>query len=258
MPAWGVRTALLALRSFMMQEAEGQVGGLACGENERKQMAAASKDWTCGTCARSNGEIMKEADQAFAAAGQKSDELVPEELKLGYREDTQPAAQQDGHAQAGPSIASKSAPASSAHLPLGHDTDAELAEGFVPTRPASHSPKRQTYMSPNQLEPIDFPSPNLPVALPGQSIPTPTSQRVPDFQADAYPPYMDDPVRGAEQRRRHFNANHGSQTVGDGNAQMAQQVREHLQQNNVPVWIDRAIAALGLLLVCLVLKMIFK
>lgn len=258
MPAWGVRTALLALRSFMVQEAKGQVGGVDCGEKERKQMADASKDWTCSVCCKSNGAIIKEAEAAAAAAGQQSEESIPKELKLGYREDIEPGSQENGQAQAGPSKGSKSAPQSALHLPLDHDTEAELAEGFVPTRPKSHSPSKQTYMSPNQLEPIALPSPNLPPALPGQSIPTPTSQRPPDFQADAYPRYMDDPVRGAEQRRRTVGVNTGIQTAGDGQAQGGEQRQVQVVQQQVPLWIDRAIMALGMLLVALLIKMILK
>ncbi|RHZ63038.1 ubiquitin-conjugating enzyme E2, partial [Aspergillus thermomutatus] len=42
-PAWGIRTALIALRSFMDGDAKGQVGGLDVGDGVRRQYAAESR-----------------------------------------------------------------------------------------------------------------------------------------------------------------------------------------------------------------------
>ncbi|RAH87686.1 UBC-like protein [Aspergillus japonicus CBS 114.51] len=49
-PAWGIRTALIALRSFMDGDARGQVGGLDVGEEVRRRYAAASRGWRCEGC----------------------------------------------------------------------------------------------------------------------------------------------------------------------------------------------------------------
>ncbi|RAH67675.1 ubiquitin-conjugating enzyme E2 [Aspergillus aculeatinus CBS 121060] len=46
-PAWGIRTALIALRSFMDGDARGQVGGLDVGEEVRRRYAVASRGWRC-------------------------------------------------------------------------------------------------------------------------------------------------------------------------------------------------------------------
>lgn len=89
-PAWGIRTALVAIRSFMDSEAKGQVGGLECDRGVRERMAGESAGWRCGVCGRSNAEIMREAEEACAETegeGEKKEEDVPEELRLAYRED---------------------------------------------------------------------------------------------------------------------------------------------------------------------------
>ncbi|PWY88924.1 UBC-like protein [Aspergillus heteromorphus CBS 117.55] len=46
-PAWGIRTALIALRSFMDGDAKGQVGGLDVGEGVRRRYAEESRGWRC-------------------------------------------------------------------------------------------------------------------------------------------------------------------------------------------------------------------
>lgn len=89
-PAWGIRTALLALRGHMDVEARGQVGGLDADEATRKDLASRSGAYTCATCGKNNRAIMEEQMQALADLGdgaKKEEEKVPEELKLAYRED---------------------------------------------------------------------------------------------------------------------------------------------------------------------------
>lgn len=62
MPAWGVRLALTALRSFMAEKGTaGQVGGLEASKDVRERLALESKQWKCSQCgAKSNQEIMNE------------------------------------------------------------------------------------------------------------------------------------------------------------------------------------------------------
>ncbi|KAL9534381.1 Ubiquitin-conjugating enzyme E2 [Sphaerulina musiva] len=89
-PAWGIRTALVAIRSFMDTEAKGQVGGMEASAEVRKRLARQSPKAKCATCGKTNEEIMAEQDEAVKEAGgdaaQKTD-VVPEELRLAYRED---------------------------------------------------------------------------------------------------------------------------------------------------------------------------
>ncbi|KAI2989598.1 hypothetical protein CBS147345_10613 [Aspergillus niger] len=59
-PAWGIRTALIALRSFMDGDAKGQVGGLDVGEEVRRAYARSSRGWRCEGCEGSRGRGIEE------------------------------------------------------------------------------------------------------------------------------------------------------------------------------------------------------
>ncbi|KAL8708453.1 MAG: hypothetical protein Q9220_006677 [cf. Caloplaca sp. 1 TL-2023] len=94
-PAWGIRTALWALRAFMEGGAQGQVGGMEMGEDERKRLAAESRRWKCQGCGKiTNEEILIEEgkrvqeieiDGASTKAAIK--EQVPGELRFGFRDE---------------------------------------------------------------------------------------------------------------------------------------------------------------------------
>ena len=93
-PAWGIRTALVALRSFMETDAKGQLGGLDTNDAERKRYADRSVSWKCPSCGKSNEDILKECTEAVrdkeAADGQTrgvTEETVPPELKIGFKPD---------------------------------------------------------------------------------------------------------------------------------------------------------------------------
>ncbi|KAH6625217.1 ubiquitin-conjugating enzyme/RWD-like protein [Boeremia exigua] len=90
-PAWGVRTALVAIRSFMDTDAKGQLGGIECSKDARERMAKDSSKWTCAGCGKSNAEIMKEREEAAQEIeekdGKRKEEEVPEELRLAYRDE---------------------------------------------------------------------------------------------------------------------------------------------------------------------------
>ncbi len=76
-PAWGIRTALVAIRSFMDSEAKGQLGGMDASEEARRRWATQSGGWWCGVCGKANeagGEV-------------KQVEAVPEELRLAYKDE---------------------------------------------------------------------------------------------------------------------------------------------------------------------------
>ncbi|KAF2643801.1 UBC-like protein [Massarina eburnea CBS 473.64] len=85
-PAWGIRTALVAMRSFMDTDAKGQLGGLECGKDIRGRLAKEGGEWKCGICARSNREILKEREDMCGEEEAKEEE-VPDELRLAYRDE---------------------------------------------------------------------------------------------------------------------------------------------------------------------------
>ncbi|KAL4931980.1 ubiquitin-conjugating enzyme E2 [Aspergillus undulatus] len=90
-PAWGVRTALTAIRSFMEGDARGQVGGLEVGDEVRRQWAGASRGWCCGECnggGKSNEVVLREWREYCVEMGvdvEKEEEVegVPEGLRIG-------------------------------------------------------------------------------------------------------------------------------------------------------------------------------
>ena len=86
-PAWGIRTALVAIRSFMDTDAKGQLGGMDAGEAVRRKMAKESTEWKCGSCGRVNSEVMKEQEDAAAGEEGRKEDEVPEQLRLAFRED---------------------------------------------------------------------------------------------------------------------------------------------------------------------------
>ncbi|KAK4505671.1 hypothetical protein PRZ48_003636 [Zasmidium cellare] len=88
-PAWGIRTALVAIRSFMDTDAKGQLGGMDASEEVRRRFAGQSKAGRCAACGKSNEEIMREQEEAVKDAGGEGErsETVPEELRLAYRDD---------------------------------------------------------------------------------------------------------------------------------------------------------------------------
>ena len=68
----------------MEGDAKGAVGGMTMADSERRRLATESKGWKCGTCKRSNEAILAESGKG--AETQKA-EMVPEELKFGFRDE---------------------------------------------------------------------------------------------------------------------------------------------------------------------------
>ncbi|KAF2863201.1 UBC-like protein [Piedraia hortae CBS 480.64] len=87
-PAWGIRTALVALRSFMDTNASGQLGGLEAAESVRRRMASQSGEWKCPTCGKTNNEIMHGQEEAIKNSGDGEQEkgFAPPELTMTYKE----------------------------------------------------------------------------------------------------------------------------------------------------------------------------
>ncbi|PLN79107.1 ubiquitin-conjugating enzyme/RWD-like protein [Aspergillus taichungensis] len=73
-PAWGIRTSLLAIRSFMDADAMGQVGGMDASSEARREYAGISADWVCEVCGRANGVILGEWREECRAMGVEVDD----------------------------------------------------------------------------------------------------------------------------------------------------------------------------------------
>lgn len=70
--------------------AAGQLGGLDTSEEVRRRFAKASGVAKCATCGKTNEEIMKEQEELVKSVlgdEKGEEEVLPEELRLAYRED---------------------------------------------------------------------------------------------------------------------------------------------------------------------------
>ncbi|KAI0135660.1 UBC-like protein [Daldinia grandis] len=176
-PAWGVRTALVALRSFMETDARGQLGGLDTNDAVRRKLASESRAWRCSACAKTNAEIIAECEQRCAEAdaendGKRKEEVkVPAELKMGFRDEMEKArAAAKGEGEGDKEDAES----------------AELAEGFVQTVP------RREDASPASRPAQGVPTPTRTIPLPGAVV-QPASLQIPrrvDPNAGV-PPWVD-------------------------------------------------------------------
>ncbi|KAK8066747.1 hypothetical protein PG997_013494 [Apiospora hydei] len=150
-PAWGVRTALVALRAFMETDAQGQIGGLNSAENVRRRLASESRGWTCAACGKSNENIIKEGEKKR----RREEVEIPAELRMGFRDEMMektkaPEAAGDAGSSGSGSAAGRATPATSTATAGEEEAEAaHLAEGFVQTAP-------------------------IPAARPGQGVPQPT------------------------------------------------------------------------------------
>ncbi|KAH7033399.1 ubiquitin-conjugating enzyme/RWD-like protein [Microdochium trichocladiopsis] len=178
-PAWGVRTALVALRSFMESDAKGQIGGIDSSEAVRLRFAAESRRWQCPGCAKTNEDILaesearwKELDAAAAGSGSGSGDgtgsrkevEIPAELKMGFRDEMEAAA---AAAKAG--SGSQPGQTGSSSADAIDEESAQLAEGFVQTAPIANdsnsSPAPQAHARQNPPAPtrtIPLPPPQQP------------------------------------------------------------------------------------------------
>ncbi|KAI2465667.1 UBC-like protein [Annulohypoxylon bovei var. microspora] len=178
-PAWGVRTALVALRSFMETDARGQLGGLDTSDAVRRKLASESAAWRCAACARSNADIMAECEDRCKELDAETREVeVPAELKMGFRDEMEKG---------------KAAGAEAA----GEDAEsAELAEGFVQTVPEREVLRpTPTSAAPRAAQPaqgVPVPTGRTPLPDPvGQGISTTTTTTRQISPNAGVPPWID-------------------------------------------------------------------
>ncbi|KAK8136054.1 UBC-like protein [Apiospora sp. TS-2023a] len=220
-PAWGVRTALVALRAFMETDAAGQIGGLNSAEPVRRRLASESRSWTCATCGKSNENIIRDVEaecqrldeEEEGEKRRKREEVeIPAELRMGFRDEMmeKTKAPEDGAApNGGSSAAERVTTTTTTTNATGEETEsAHLAEGFVQTAP-------------------------MPPARPGQGVPQPTRTIPLPGPAPGQAP-----VAAAQQWPMAHNHNRGGANA------------------DVPVWIDYAIMVLVGLLIAMLLKIL--
>lgn len=102
-PAWGIRTALTAIRSFMDGNAKGQIGGLDATDEVRRMWAEKSRSWRCEVCTggKSNEAVLTEwremCRQKGISVDEEGKEVVPDQLRLHFKK-SQP---ENGEAEPG-------------------------------------------------------------------------------------------------------------------------------------------------------------
>jgi ubiquitin-conjugating enzyme E2 J1 len=137
-----VRTALVAIRSFMDTDAKGQIGGIECSKEARQRMAQESNAWKCSTCGKSNAEVMKErqemVDEIEAKEGKRKDEEVPEELRLAYRDEL--GKKDEGGDEKGKGKAVDAEEQGVALAPASIPAPAVVADDAAPKAPAAAAP----------------------------------------------------------------------------------------------------------------------
>lgn len=171
-PAWGIRTALVAIRSFMDTDAKGQLGGMDSSEEVRRRFAAQSKASRCATCGKTNADIIKEMDEAVQESGETQTEEVPEQLRLAYREDLSKA---EGKAP---------------------ETTPAKQDGVQTSQPSAAPPVVQTAPIPTpttQVTPASRPAPRVPATAMAV---TPLQQRQRAQQDDDVPAWIDKAIYG--------------------------------------------------------------
>ena len=140
----------------METDAKGQLGGLDASRQAREKIAGDSVGWACGSCGKSNKEIMievadavREKEKESGHSGVREEEAVPKELRIGLKEDME-----------------QERAAAEAVQGAQGDTEAELAEGFVKTVGGDGTADSQA---------MTASSSSYPVARPVQSVPLPTA-----------------------------------------------------------------------------------
>lgn len=146
----------------MEGDAKGQVGGMEMPETERKRLAEESRSWKCHGCGgRSNETILKEEGgiqvDGAAAAAKAEQQIVPEELKLGFMDEMLEQKKKKKTPDAAASL-TESSPSHSSHqditetlAPVGPPS---TAAGTGPVAPAVPSEQSQSNVQAHQPEPL--------------------------------------------------------------------------------------------------------
>ncbi|KNA96101.1 ubiquitin-conjugating enzyme E2 J1 [Fusarium oxysporum f. sp. lycopersici 4287] len=124
-PAWGVRTALVALRSFMETDARGQLGGLETTDAVRQRLANESPAFKCATCGKTFG---LNQSNITAQPEQKNDDAETAQLAEGFVQTAPDAvtAANDSSAPQPPAENRNPTPTRTTPLPV------PVAQGLVP------------------------------------------------------------------------------------------------------------------------------
>jgi ubiquitin-conjugating enzyme E2 J1 len=139
-PAWGIRTALVAIRSFMDTDAGGQVGGMSAPDNVRKALAEKSRGYSCAGCGKGALAILEEQEQRCKELGVEAtdEEENPLVGKIGLIEPKKDANTAEASASPPASSVSEDVVAGSEPELPTVATDQEVQPVHTPQQPQSH------------------------------------------------------------------------------------------------------------------------
>ncbi|EME47545.1 hypothetical protein DOTSEDRAFT_77825 [Dothistroma septosporum NZE10] len=153
-PAWGIRTALVAIRSFMDTDAKGQLGGMDASDEVRRRFAGQSKGGKCAACGKTNAEIMVEQAAAVGESGvEEKTDVVPDELRLAYREDLSKADTNAKEGASGPANKAPGVPPVTAPAPVSDPGETRPASGPAPSAPTTAAVVQQQQLQQQQQGP---------------------------------------------------------------------------------------------------------
>jgi ubiquitin-conjugating enzyme E2 J1 len=290
MPAWGVRTALTALRTFMAEPGTaGQVGGMEAPADVRKRLARESRDWRCGMgCGgRSNLDLMRDWWGLCREKGVKVNEegsgegtemeVLPEGVKLEARgKDEKGATQQQpgelaqaySQHQTRPKI-SGPAEASPPHPLPPSQPPSDTSSQQIPTSiSAQRRTSASTASSTSNLQPPLTSFHRTTSPIPHAATPTPESAQ---SHAESYLSSSELEATQTHQRRPMMSIHSPPlvaanaalnnpvplQTQQQHDQQQQQELRARQVEGAHMLTIDRAIAGVFLMLILMLLKKIF-
>lgn len=193
-PAWGVRTALLAIRSYMDVDAKGQVGGLEMGDAGRRELARESRGWRCGVEGCNGGRSNEEALREWREGACKERGVVDEESGQGGGDgdasgegEEQKQQEKQQEVQEGDAAQLTSAPVAE---PAPEPVSEEPRES---SRESQHQPQPQPQQQPI-LSSVPQHQPQPQLQFQSQPVPTPTTTTTATAAQDS--PWLDRAIIG--------------------------------------------------------------
>ena len=262
-PAWGVRTAVVALRGFMETNPGGQVGALDCSDEQRSMLAARSGDWHCDTCAKTSAQILKESELAAKELGCVADEKPPPGLTIGYKSEEQdeqdPGHRGEASAQPGVRPGSPAASASLAPAALAAVApSATVAVAAGPAASASSAPAASAAVAPSATVAVAAgPATTYPHRAVAAAYPARAAAATTTASAEQYPgaysrsgraPQPSSPPRAQRvvQHQGHHAGHHHHQHY-------VRREQPHIPYHET-FWLDRLIVLLVVAFISLILK----
>ncbi|OAA53307.1 Ubiquitin-conjugating enzyme/RWD-like protein [Niveomyces insectorum RCEF 264] len=272
-PAWSLRTALVALRAFMETDPRGQVGGLDASDAVRRRLASESSAYRCATCGRSNAAILQEnaAAVAVAAAKRKAEAKIRDAV----------AAANSSSSSNNPVLGTPTVPPemrfifrdelelSTGAASESGNKESNLGDGDAPSpakKPLVSSPLSQSLPSISAPLSRGCSPPPAVAAAPFQTVPIPTTALLPPEVTDAADAADAtgeaersvitisslQPQPSPQPSPRPLATTHSPPQV----ALRAHRLRHH-SDDAVPLWVDRCIVALCVVLIGALLRMVF-